>query len=334
MFEERSGKAPTSRDALSLLLAGETEAGLDLYDLCLKRTNRHNIPFGLHLIFLEQAGLAEVAKDLRHLALRRGGNIALKDVKPGVSPAEVAEEYEALFARGMANSRMIFRYMMALSRLGRTDEVAALLDPSRLLRRIQLDRPGPNGEAGGLAEAVQAMLIREEGRAEDRDFIQPFSKVPVLQRFHNLEDPAARALTAALREEADHYVRDWAASDHPLAPLVSREVRLDVWALFARNEGYCPRHLHPQGWSTGVYYPVGVEGDGPEGHLHIGPPEELEAVAPNWPRAVIRPEPGLLVLMPSYCMHWTVPSGGPGLRTSIAFDMLDVPKPQAGDARS
>lgn len=333
MIEEQSGKAPTSRDALTLLLAGDAKAGLELYNLCLKRTNRHNIPFGLHLIFLERAGLTAVAEDLRRLALRRGGNIALKDVKPGASPAEVAQEYAALFARGMANSRMIFRYMMALARLGRIDEVTALLDPPRLLRKVHLDRPGPGGEPGGLAEAVQAMLIREEGRAEDKDAVQPFSKVPMLQRLHRLDDPAARALTAALREEADRYVRDWAMSDHPLARLVSREVQLDVWALFARNDGYCPRHLHPQGWSTGVYYPVGVQGGGPEGHLMIGPPEELEDIAPGWPRAMIRPEPGLLVLMPSFCMHWTVPLGGPGLRTSIAFDLLDVPQPQAGDAR-
>jgi len=333
-LEEQSGRAPTSRDALALLLAGETEAGLDLYDICLKRTNRHNIPFGLHLTFLERAGLRAVADDLRQLVLRRGGNIAIKDIKPGASPAEVAAEYEVLFAQGMANSRMIFRYMIALARLGRMDEVAALLDMPRLLRKIRLDRPGPNGEAGGLAEAVQTMLIREEGRAQDKDAVQPFSKVPMLERLHRLEDPTARALSAALREEADRYVRDWAGSDHQLAGLVSREVRLDVWALFARGDGYCPRHLHPQGWSTGVYYPVGVEGNGPGGYLMIGPPEELEEIAPDWPRATIRPEPGLLVMMPSYCMHWTVPLGRPGLRTSIAFDLLDVPQPQAADAIS
>jgi hypothetical protein len=326
-LEEQGDRAPTSRDALALLLAGETAAGLDLYDICLKRTNRHNIPFGLHLLFLDRAGLHTVADDLRRLVLRRGGNIAIKDIRPGASPAEVAEEYEMLFARGMANSRMIFRYMLALARLGRMDEVAGLLDMPRLVRRIRLDRPGPNGEAGGLAEAVQAMLVREEGRAEDKDAVQPFSKVPMLQRLHRLEDPAARALTAALGEEADRYVRDWAGSDHPLAGLVSREVHLDVWALFARSDGYCPRHLHPQGWSTGVYYPVGLEGGGPGGDLMIGPPEELEDIAPEWPRATIRPEAGLLVLMPSYCMHWTLPLGRPGLRTSIAFDLLDVPQP-------
>ncbi|HEX9946430.1 MAG TPA: putative 2OG-Fe(II) oxygenase [Allosphingosinicella sp.] len=336
-LEEQTGRAPTSRDALALLLAGETEAGLDIYDICLKRTNRHNIPFGLHLIFLERAGLHGVAEHLRRLVLRRGGNIALKDVRPGASPAEVAEEYEGMFARGMANSRMIFRYMLALARLGRMDEVAALLDVPRLLRKVRLDRPGPNGEAGGLAEAVQTMLIREEGRAEDKDAVQPFIKVPMLERLHRLEDPTVGALTAALREEADRYVRDWAASDHPLARLVSRDVRLDVWALYARGDGYCPRHLHPQGWSTGVFYPAGVEGDCPGGDLMIGPPEELEDIAPEWPRLTIRPEAGLLVLMPSYCMHWTKPLGGPGLRTSIAFDLLDVdrldvPPPRSDDA--
>jgi hypothetical protein len=317
--EETAERAPGQ--ALLLLLAGETEAGLDLYDTCLKRPYRQYIPVGLHLVFLERAGLDSVAQQLRDLALRRGGNVAVRDMKPGASPEAIAAEYEALFERGIANSRMIFRYLVMLSRLGRTDEVAALLDVDRLLRTISLDRPAPDGEAGGLATAVQALLLREEGGTVDRDAEQPLSGVPVLKAFHQLDDPAARALTAALREEADRYLRDWAASDHPLAHLVRRRFDLRAWALYARGNGYSTRHVHSGGWATGVYYPARVPGAG--GDLMVGPPEELGDKSPGWPNAAIRPEPGLLVLMPSYCVHWTVPLEGPGLRTSIAFDLFD-----------
>lgn len=325
--EEPGAKPPTSRQALALLLAGETDQGLALYETCLKRPNAHNIPVGAHLIFLERGGLGQVAEDLRRLALRRGGTVSIESARPGASPAEVAEEHSALFDRGIANGRMIFDYLVALARLGRMDEVRSLLDLDRRLRTVRLDLPGPNGEASGLAGAVRSLLDREEYRAVDRDSVQPLNRVPMLERLHRLDDPVARALIAAFRSEADRYLRDWAASDHPLVRLVTRQVDLKAWALFAREGGFSPRHLHPQGWATGVYYPAAPPGGGEGGELVIGPPEELEEMAPDWPRAVIRPEAGLLVLMPSYCMHWTLPFQGHGVRMSVAFDLLD-PAPE------
>jgi hypothetical protein len=307
-----------------MLLDGQTEAGLALYETCLKRPNAHHIPVGLHLIFLESGGLMDVAEDLRRLALRRGGTVSIEVAKPGASAAGVAQEHEALIARGIANGRMIFDYMVALARLGRMDEVRSLLDLDRRLRTVRLDPPGPNGEAGGLAAAVQELLDSEQSRAVDRDSVQPLNQVPMLERLHRLDDPVARSLISALRTEADRYLLDWAASDHPLARLMTRQIDLKAWALFAREGGFSPRHLHPQGWATGVYYPAASPGGGSGGELMIGPPEEFEDSAPEWPRATVRPEAGLLVLMPSYCMHWTLPFRGPGIRTSVAFDLLDI----------
>jgi hypothetical protein len=325
--EAQGAKPPNSRQALALLLAGEIDEGLALYETCLKRPNAHHIPVGLHLVFLERGGFGEVAEDLRRLALRRGGTVSIEAAKPGASPAEVAGEHEALFDRGIANGRMIFDYLVALAWIGRMDEVRSLLDLDRRLRTVRLDVPGPNGESGGFAAAVRALLDREEYRAVDRDSVQPLSRVPMLERLHRLDDPVARTLLAALRSEADRYLLEWAASDHPLARLVTRQVDLKAWALFAREGGFSPRHLHSQGWATGVYYPAPPPGGGEGGELVIGPPEELEEMAPDWPRAVIRPEDGLLVLMPSYCMHWTLPFQGPGVRMSVAFDLLD-PAPE------
>ena len=333
-LEEEGPKDPAPGKALALLLAGETEAGFALYDSCFDRTNRHHIPIGIHLVFLERAGLNGVAQDLRSLALRRGGNVAVKDLRPGASPQEIAQEYAALFAQGIVNSRMVFRYLVALSRLGRMEEVAALLDTDRLLRTVRLDLPGPDGERGGLAPAVQALLIREEAKAVDKSAVQPLSGVRMLKRFHELEDPAARALVDALREEANRYLGDWAASDHPLARLVPRDFELKAWALYARGDGFSTRHLHSQAWATGVFYPAGVPDGETGGDLVVGPPEELEGKASGWPGAAIRPEPGLLVLMPAYCMHWTHPLAGPGVRTSVAFDLIDSAPPQARRAGS
>jgi hypothetical protein len=96
---------------------------------------------------------------------------------------------------------------------------------------------------------------------------------------------------------------------------------MHVWGLISRGEGYNIRHIHHRGWATGIYYPLGVPPDRPGGELRIGCPARLRETSPGWPDAEIRPEPGLLVLMPSFYTHWTVPLGRPGLRMSVAFDL-------------
>jgi putative 2-oxoglutarate-Fe(II)-dependent oxygenase superfamily protein len=105
---------------------------------------------------------------------------------------------------------------------------------------------------------------------------------------------------------------------------VPRTARISAWGLISRGEGFNAPHIHHKGWATGVYYPAAPEGGGPGGALRIGPPPALGARAPGWPDATIRPEPGLLVLIPSFYTHWTVPLGRPGLRTSIAFDLVST----------
>lgn len=44
----------------------------------------------------------------------------------------------------------------------------------------------------------------------------------------------------------------------------------------------------------------------------------------GWPDAKIRPEADLLVIMPSWYVHWTEPLERPGLRLSVAIDAIPV----------
>ncbi|HEX8447996.1 MAG TPA: putative 2OG-Fe(II) oxygenase [Allosphingosinicella sp.] len=316
MTDEDPAARPDGRtiaEALRRLLSGDSKSGLELYDSYLAEPDLPMAPIGLHALFLERAGEVDAARRLLQAGVARGKNVAVKAGGFGADPEEAVREYEGLFARGLVNATMVHEYALALTRAGRLDDVARLFDPERLLRAVHL-------EPGDLADAAERLLFAEERRGVWQEKVQSVRNMTFVRKVQAMAD--ARPLLAAFERESAAYLDAWAGSDHPLAPLVPRAFEIQAWGLISRGEGYNERHVHRVGWATGVYYPAGVEADGDRGALRVGPPESVEAGTKAWPAATIRPEKGLLVLMPSFYTHWTEPLGRPGLRLSVAFDLL------------
>jgi hypothetical protein len=318
--EEKPRIGADARKALKLLMEGESERGFDLYDRCLQTPFAHTLPVGLHLLFLDRAGKQEMADRLRTLALGRGGNIVLKGVALEADGAEAAAEYEALLARGQFNTRMMESYLMLLTRLGRFQRLGELCDQEQLLRAVRVGSTA--AEAAELAASVQELLLREEETAAYAEAAQSVRNQRQISPLEEIPDRPISKLLSLLKQETAKYLSGWAESGHALAAHVPRAFRLEAWALISRGEGFNEPHIHHRGWATGVYYPGGLESGMPGGELCIGPPEAVADAPAGWPRACIRPEAGLLVLIPSYYTHWTVPLGRPGLRTAIAFDVV------------
>lgn len=317
MTEEEAGTArPDGRtiaEALRRLLAGDTEGGLALYDSYLEEPDLPMAPIGLHAVFLEQAGEVEAAQRLLQAGVARGKNVAAKAGGFGADPAAAADEYEGLFARGLVNATMIHEYALALTGAGRSKDVERLFDRERLLQVVRVERDG-------LADSAARLLLAQESRGVWQEAVQSVRNMTFVRKVQEMEE--AGPLIAAFERESATYLNAWAGSDHPLASLVPRAFDIHAWGLISRGEGFNKRHVHRVGWATGVYYPVGVEADGDRGALRVGPPESVAARPEGWPTATIRPETGLLVLMPSFYTHWTEPLGRPGLRLSVAFDLL------------
>lgn len=309
-----SGGAPAANSglALAMMLRGEVDEGLALYREALKGDHLPDAPVGMHLKVLEAAGRDQAAARLLDLAVKRGANVAVKAGGFGAEPGEAAAEYEALFARGIANSRMVHEYLLVLEQLGRRADFRAMLDPEGLVRVLRLERADP--------EAVESLLLELEAQAP-LESDQSIRNMRYLNRLSELKHPAIETLTAALAEAVADYLRAWRSSAHPLAQFVPQRFELSAWGLISRGEGYNVRHIHHRGWATGVYYPTALP-PGPGGELVIGAPERATGSDEQWGTRVIRPEPGLLVLIPSFVSHWTIPLGRPGLRTSVAFDVL------------
>ena len=309
-----------AEEALASIMRGEVEKGFALYHQILNCDHLTHIPVGLHLAFLEQAGRADEASRLRRLAVKHGANLALQAGFLGAEPAVAAEEFEALFASGVVNSRMIYEHLKVLATLGSMEKHSRLMACDELLRLTTLDRPAPNTLTGTLAAAVDEMLLELEHKAERQDAVQSVRHMSTLCGLAGLSHPAANALTLEIAKETETYLRDWSGSNHPLAHLVPASFEISAWGLISRGEGHNTPHIHANGWATGVFYPRSVKGRG--GELVIGRPEKAAGTEADWGARRVMPEAGLLVLMPSYYTHWTVPLQRSGLRTSVAFDVL------------
>lgn len=96
------------------------------------------------------------------------------------------------------------------------------------------------------------------------------------------------------------------------------------WSVRLRPNGFHADHVHPQGWLSSACYidlPDSVEGAGQEGWIQFGHPA-IPTPTPLPAEHVVKPQPGTLVLFPSYMWHGTIPFGGDQHRLTIAFDVV------------
>lgn len=140
-----------------------------------------------------------------------------------------------------------------------------------------------------------------------------------------LPDP----MIAAMRAMIEARVRQWIAAlpADPTHPFLRRNTGRFAfsgsWSVRLRSSGFHENHIHPEGWISACYYvalPAAVDFHRQgwlkfgETGLRLGDRERITHM--------VRPEPGLLVLFPSYFYHGTVPFEDTGHRTTIAFDIV------------
>jgi len=139
--------------------------------------------------------------------------------------------------------------------------------------------------------------------------------------------PAILAFAQAINGPIRRYMQAIGHGSDPLRQRNTGNYKLSgVWSVRLRPNGYHFNHFHPQGWLSSACYihlPPAVSSSGGEGWLQFGQPAFPTRPATP-PEYFVRPEPGLLVLFPSWFWHGTVPfSGAPDdYRLTIAFDVV------------
>jgi uncharacterized protein (TIGR02466 family) len=145
-----------------------------------------------------------------------------------------------------------------------------------------------------------------------------------------LSDPKGpvAGLEAQILKSAATYRDELGGDDgHPFVARRPKSWTLSVWGVVMRSAGHQIPHIHPAAWLSGVYYPklpdiVSSQEGGKGGWIEFGRPPEHFHNAREPETLSVQPEPGMMVLFPSYFYHHTVPFEASGTRISIAFDLM------------
>lgn len=123
--------------------------------------------------------------------------------------------------------------------------------------------------------------------------------------------------------------------DNPFLRARPSGLILRAWSVVSGADTHHLPHLHATSWVNGVYYvevpPVVADTQKRPGWLRVGPAASRGfTAADGWDERWIRPEPGLVVLMPSHFSHETVPLGCDGRRICVAFELHAASPEEAG----
>jgi tetratricopeptide (TPR) repeat protein len=212
---------------------------------------------------------------------------------------------------------------LALARLGRSDEAQDLIRLDRLAELGTIALPNGFASRADFHAALTGEILADPTLEEE-----PRGKATARARQTRQLQPSLGAATAGLLES----LRDTgaAAADAIAArcPAFGRgrpdAADLRAWAVVCGPEGHQKSHWHPEAWASGVYY-VSAPADPAEGFagpLLLGSLEGEGVESPPWGIRLIAPEPGRLVVFPSYLPHATAPSRAERLRISVAFDIV------------
>ncbi len=197
----------------------------------------------------------------------------------------------------------------------------ALYDYDALVAPTMLDTPAGWGSleayVADVAGALKALHAFRE-HPFNQSLRHGSQAVDILQQQH----PALRALPHAL----DGPIRRRLAELGPGADPVRARNRgtyafKGMWSVKLRSGGYHVDHVHPQGWLSSACYVETVQPKAREGWIRFGQPGVMTRPLLEAEHHV-EPQPGMLVLFPSYMWHGTVPFSGEQSRLTFAFDLV------------
>ncbi|MFP4004648.1 MAG: putative 2OG-Fe(II) oxygenase, partial [Alphaproteobacteria bacterium] len=281
---------------------------------------------------LEKLGRLDRAAEAFRRALERmpdhsGARLNLGTVLLRMGDAKGAErQFEAVLEREPFNRRAVAYLAVARQESGALSPAAAraALEPL-----IHEEYPGCP-EAFPTLKEFHARLAEElyahPARRRDVSGTATTGGYDALRLFDH-GAPALNAFEDLLRAAIDrHITRLPREAGHPFPGRRPDRYALDIWATFLESGGYQFPHLHPSGWISGVYYvqvPSSVSGGsgGHEGWIEFNRPDESFGYTFRPETILKRPQPGLLLLFPSYAYHRTLPFESDTDRISIAFDV-------------
>lgn len=318
---------------IALQETGEHEAAIDAYEQVLAAEPQHaaaalNIAYGL-----QQLGRPDEAAAAyeRTLAIDPGfakAHVNLADLRlQQGDPRAAVAACDAFLGNRPGSTDLLAMKAVALADLGAQEAARGLVDFDRFLRPVHIAAPPEYGDLdafnAALAEHVLAhptltfapqSHATREGRHSGELLTEP--KGPIA------------ALETAILEAAEAYRAEMGRDpDHPFLAAPPEKLKLSIWGVVMQAAGHQIPHIHPAAWLSGVYYAkvpdvVAETDDARAGWIEFGRPPAHFHNRAEPPVRSVKPEPGMMVLFPSYFYHHTVPFEAEGTRLSIAFDLM------------
>ena len=293
--------------------AGEHAAA---YALAADRAERDA---NLHLLAARAAVRVDPAACDRHLAL----------IPPWVNPrARAKGEIEADLALGRAeqaarraealsqaypDDHYVTALKAAAWRLAGDRRIGELYHYERLVRAYRIAPPDGWGSLEAYLADLEQALDRLHGPLT-HPVGQSLRHGSQTQRsLLDYPDPEIRALFQAIDAPVRrHLTAVGDAGGYEVA---------GAWSVRLNRGGYHEDHVHPQGWLASAFYIRLPETAEREGWIKFGEPGTPTS-PPLDPEHWVQPEPGLLVLFPSYMWHGTAPFSADETRLTCAFDLV------------
>ena len=205
-----------------------------------------------------------------------------------------------------------------------------LCDYERLVQPIDIETPGGFGSLDEFLHALNAALnsLHVAAREPIPESLRGGSQTPgqLFGRRDPLIEAAAKTLHAAVDRWLATLPEDAA---HPFLRRRTGRTRFSAsWSVKLRSAGHHVNHVH-SGWISSAFYvalPPSVRSEdnaSHAGHIQFGQPP-LDMGLALEPRRIVRPQPGRLVLFPSYMWHGTVPFEDSEPRVTVAFDLMPL----------
>ncbi|MGH8145031.1 MAG: putative 2OG-Fe(II) oxygenase [Rhodanobacteraceae bacterium] len=204
-----------------------------------------------------------------------------------------------------------------------------LLDYRNFVQASYIDTPPGWPDLAGYLHDLQSALTRAHTLHAHPigNSLREGSQIQLLPE--QSESDAIRAFPSAIDEPIRRYMQALGRGKDPMRSRNTGRYQMNgIWSVRLRPGGFHVSHYHPAGWISSACYlhlPAAVTRHGGEGWLKFGEPA-FATRATLGPEYFIKPEPGLLVLFPSYMWHGTVPFSGDTeeCRLTIAFDVVPV----------
>jgi len=319
--------------AIALQELGRHEEAIEAYKDVLSHAPRHaasalNIGYGLQQLGrLDEAGpafentiqidpdFAKAHVNLADLRLQQGGPQAALDV------------CNAFLESHPAQTDLLAFKAVCLWDLGEEELARGLTDFERFVRPVHITQPDEYGSMEAFNEALCAHVLAHPTLTDSPQSHATRKGKHSGELLSEPKGPIA-GLEAEILKLASTYRDELGEDDtHPFIAARPKNWTASVWGVVMQSAGHQIPHIHPAAWLSGVYYPklpdiVSSQDGGKAGWIEFGRPPEHFHNAREPETLSIQPEPGMMVLFPSYFYHHTVPFEASGTRISIAFDLM------------